>query len=90
MSHARSTPQPAHLIAATLVCLFLLVCIQGCPSAQPAGLNTQLLPGVWRSPQDGFDIVWTFAADGGLRWQLQPKYGQQFLSRNGNQYFAPP
>ena len=25
----------------------------------------------WRSAQEGFDVVWTFAPDGALRWELQ-------------------
>ncbi len=88
MSHVNSNQNQWVLwIILALGCLLLFSCVRGCPNVgppkPPALTVQQLLPGVWRSQQEGFDIAWTFTADGGLRWQLQPKNSVMALLGGG-------
>ena len=60
------------LVCACSLGWLLLMAALGCtpsPPAAPPPAAPQL-PGTWLSPQDGFNITWTMAADGQVRLQL--------------------
>ena len=53
----------------TVACsVCLLLGSSGCLGSR--AVDPQKLPGVWRSPQDGYEITSTFQENGAVRWQL--------------------
>ncbi len=52
---------------------FMFIMIRGCPMGR--SVDASKLPGVWRTSEQGIDVIWTFESNGSFRYQAQFKNG---------------